>query len=60
MNEAISVQCPYCGEVIVIEPDPSDETVEYTEDCHVCCRPIVITVTYSDEGSEVTARREDV
>ncbi len=59
MNEAISVQCPYCGELLVIEPDPADHTVEYTEDCHVCCRPIVITVTYSEDGSEVTAQRED-
>ena len=59
MNESISISCPYCGEPIAIEPEPSDEPVEYTEDCGVCCRPIVITVTYSEEGSEVSARRED-
>ena len=59
MNESLSVSCPYCGESLVIEPEPSDEPVEYVEDCHVCCRPILFTVTYSEHGSQVTARRED-
>ncbi len=59
MNEALFVQCPYCAENIVIEPEPYDEVMEYVEDCHVCCRPIVIRVAYSEEGSEVSARREN-
>ncbi len=59
MNESLSVSCPYCGETLFIEPEPSDEPVEYIEDCHVCCRPIVISVVYSEEGSEVVARREN-
>lgn len=59
MNEVISVQCPYCGEEIVIEPEPSDEPVEYVEDCHVCCRPIVVTVRYSEEGSRVVMKKEN-
>ena len=59
MNESISIQCPYCGESIVIEPEPSDEIIEYVEDCHVCCRPIVVEVRYSEEGSLVEAKRED-
>ncbi len=59
MNEAIFVECPYCGESIVIEPEASDEVIEYTEDCHVCCRPIVISITYSKSGSLVTAKREN-
>lgn len=59
MNEEISVTCPYCGESVVIEPEPSDEVVQYVEDCHVCCRPIVITIHYLEEGSRVTAKREN-
>ena len=59
MNEALSIPCPYCGESVVIEPEPSDEIVEYVEDCHVCCRPIIFTISYSEDGSEVNARRED-
>jgi hypothetical protein len=59
MNESISISCPYCNEPLIIEPEPLDETIEYIEDCHVCCRPVLITVTYSEEGSEVAARREN-
>lgn len=59
MNESITTSCPYCGESFTIEPEPSDEPIEYIEDCHVCCRPIVITIHYSEEGSEVSARREN-
>lgn len=59
MNEEIFIQCPYCGENIVIEPEPSDELMEYVEDCHVCCQPIVISVFYSEEGSQASARREN-
>ena len=59
MNESITVSCPYCGEPLVIEPEPSDEMIEYIEDCHVCCRPILVTVNYAEHGSEVLARRED-
>ena len=59
MNESISIQCPYCGEGIVIEPEPSDEPVEYVEDCHICCRPIVVTIHYSEEDSQVTVKREN-
>ncbi len=58
MNESLAVSCPYCNEPLYIEPEPSDETVEYVEDCHVCCRPIVVTVHYSASGSEISVRRE--
>lgn len=59
MNEEISLSCPHCGEPLIIEPEPCDELVEYVEDCSVCCRPILVTVKYSENGSEVTARREN-
>jgi len=59
MNECLPIPCPYCGETLYIEPEPSDRTVSYVEDCHVCCRPIVFTVDFSTEGSQVSARREN-
>lgn len=59
MNETISIPCPYCGESLVIEPEPSDERVEYVEDCPVCCQPIVVTIDYSEDGSEVVVKREN-
>lgn len=59
MNEEIFIQCPYCGESWVVEPEPSDGSVEYVEDCHVCCRPVLIRISYSEQGSEVSAEREN-
>lgn len=59
MNESISVACPYCGEKVVVEPEPCDGPVEYVEDCAVCCRPITFMILFSEEGSTVTAQRED-
>ena len=59
MNESLPIACPYCGEILYVEPEPSDQMIEYTEDCHVCCQPIVFTVEYSAEGSQVWARKEN-
>jgi len=55
-----SIACPYCGEHIALTLDLSLDAQEYTEDCSVCCRPIVLTVTA--EGGEVIgldARQEN-
>lgn len=59
MNEEIFILCPYCGESWVVEPEPYDGLLEYVEDCHVCCQPIVITTRYFETGSEVKVRREN-
>lgn len=60
LTDVASLQCPYCWEHIEIVVDCSVEEQEYTEDCSVCCRPIIISVTA--EGGElqaVEARSED-
>ena len=44
------IQCPYCGESIEIALDASVEHQHYIEDCQVCCRPIVLTVTLDEDG----------
>jgi hypothetical protein len=55
-----TIGCPYCGELITILVDRSIETQQYIEDCQVCCRPIDILVTVSDDGSfQVDARDEN-
>jgi hypothetical protein len=59
MNESITISCPYCDEPIEVEPEPNDQTIQYVEDCPVCCRPILFTVTYLEEGSKVRAEREN-
>jgi len=45
-----SIGCPYCGESITILVDDSLPEQEYVEDCHVCCRPIVLNVTFDTDG----------
>jgi len=47
-----AVTCPYCGETMTITLDPgSGAHQEYEEDCQVCCRPWVVLVDYSADGS---------
>lgn len=58
--QSVSIQCPYCSETIELLIDCSVAEQEYTEDCEVCCRPMVITVSMEDgEVPTVEARRED-
>jgi hypothetical protein len=45
------VQCPYCGEEVELLVDPGGGSVqEYVEDCEVCCRPMLLTVSWDDDG----------
>ena len=46
------VECPYCGETNEVTLDPGSGTdQEYVEDCQVCCRPWLMHVRYSRDGS---------
>ena len=53
------IHCPYCGEGITILLDAEESGQEYTEDCQVCCRPILMNLML--DGGELVAipRRED-
>lgn len=53
--------CPYCGAQIGLLVDPSDDGMQYTEDCQVCCQPILIRPQMDAEGQliDITLRRED-
>ncbi len=42
--DSASIQCPYCWQMLEIEVDSSAGSQKYTEDCHVCCRPILIRI----------------
>ena len=60
MLPAIDIECPYCGEWIVLFVDASAGEQQYIEDCQVCCRPIQIVVTLDEDGEpEVVARAEN-
>lgn len=55
-----SISCPYCGEAIDVFIEAMDEEQEYIEDCQVCCRPIVFTVTTGFDGdAQVWVRAEN-
>ena len=45
------VDCPHCGEQVVISLDPGGgPEQQYVEDCEVCCRPWLVTVRYGEDG----------
>jgi transcription elongation factor Elf1 len=45
-----TIQCPYCGENIVVLVDDSVPQQNYIEDCQVCCRPIEFSVAVQQDG----------
>ena len=55
MLQQESVQCPYCGETITVLLDEQEAGDQYTEDCQVCCRPIVFRVNTSEFGELVVS-----
>ena len=43
--------CAFCGEENELAVDPSGgRRQQFTEDCAVCCRPNLITLTLDDDG----------
>ena len=52
--------CPYCGERNEIVIDTSVGDQEYFEDCQVCCKPIRLCISISDDQTmEVVALGQD-
>ena len=51
MLEETRVECPYCWESIELLIDVSGGTCDYTEDCPVCCQPILVRL-HVDEDEE--------
>jgi hypothetical protein len=47
----MTFDCACCGEENEIFADPSaGRRQTFTEDCAVCCRPNLITLTFEDNG----------
>lgn len=60
MIEETAIQCPYCWETIALELDLSEGDASYTQDCPVCCQPILLTVRMDQRGGHtVEAEREN-
>ena len=57
--EEADITCPYCGETISVLIDSSLDSQSYVEDCSVCCRPIVMGVEVSADGSVVIRPRHE-
>ena len=58
--ETVKVNCPYCGEPFEVVVDCTLGAQEYIEDCYVCCRPVILTVSPGGAGEvSVNARAED-
>ena len=52
------VQCPYCWERITLALDLSAGSQSYTEDCHVCCQPILIHLTVDEDTGRFEVQAE--
>lgn len=50
LQQAVSVVCPFCGEVNELVIDKSVSLQEYIEDCTVCCHPMLLRITVDDAG----------
>lgn len=59
--DELDIECPYCGESIGLLIDCSVEQQQYTEDCQVCCSPILLSIAIDTDGhiSAVTAQQEN-
>lgn len=54
------ITCPFCWESITVLIDPSESQL-YTEDCSVCCRPILIqTDVHGEDDVSVQVAQEDL
>lgn len=54
----VQVQCPYCWEPIDLLLDASAGAQEYVEDCAVCCRPIIVHVSFALDEPDVWVEAE--
>jgi hypothetical protein len=61
IEQSVVVQCPYCAESFEVLVDTSLGEQELIEDCEVCCRPVTLMVSVTDDGvAHVETRGEDV
>ena len=57
MQDSVALICPHCGEEFPLALDVSEGSAEFTVDCEICCRPMLVTVRIDDgviEGVDVT------
>ncbi len=57
MGETVIGQCPWCGEDLEVFVEPDGEGV-VLQDCDVCCRPCVVSITITGGAAQVAIERE--
>lgn len=50
MLAELAADCPYCDARLTLLVDESVGAHSYTEDCHVCCQPILVSVSIDMDG----------
>jgi hypothetical protein len=61
MGETVIGQCPWCGEALEVFVEPTESSLgegEVLQDCDVCCRPCVVTITIEGGAAQVVIERE--
>jgi transcription elongation factor Elf1 len=54
-----AVHCPFCDAPLTLLIDASAGTQRYTEDCHVCCQPMDVSIWADSDGElSVTLEQE--
>ncbi|MCC5850959.1 MAG: CPXCG motif-containing cysteine-rich protein [Verrucomicrobia bacterium] len=49
--DTLQITCPYCWQPLEISFDPSVPEQSYVEDCEVCCRPMLIDLWLTEDGT---------
>ena len=58
MNEALTIECPHCGESFSLAYAAAEGSAEFVIDCEVCCRPMSVAVRVTDgeiDGLDISA-----
>jgi hypothetical protein len=58
VNEALSIECPHCGESFSLAYEAAEGSAEFVIDCEVCCRPMSVAVRVTDgeiDGLDISA-----
>ena len=61
MIENRQITCPYCNALFDTQIDRSAGAQQYTEDCHICCQPILFNIEVGPQFqlTSVTVRNEN-
>lgn len=57
--EEQAVSCPYCGELIMVLVNAEETGQRYIEDCQVCCRPIIFSISVGSNGELIVSVHDE-